>query len=69
MYSDSEGTTTIAECWARGHEEVALASKVLCQVRQEVHVKTDSSGRVWLKLVDDAGNAGSGAYLITGYYD
>lgn len=69
VYSDSGGTTAIAGISARGHEQVAAASIVTCQVRQEVHVKTDSSYRVWLKLEDDAGNAGIGGYMIVGYYD
>lgn len=69
VYSDSGGTTAIARITARGHEEVASAGVVTCQVREEVHVKTDSSSRVWLKLTDDAGNAGIGGYMIVGYYD
>lgn len=69
VYSDSGGTTEIARITARGHEEVASAGVVTCQVRQEVHVKTDSSSRVWLQLTDDAGNSGLGGYMIVGYYD
>lgn len=69
VYSDSGGTNQIAGITARGHEQVSGAGMVTCQIRPEVHVKADSSGRVWLKLVDDAGNAGIGGYLIAGYYD
>lgn len=69
VYSDSGGTTAIAGISARGHEQAASAGIVTCQVREEVHVKTDSSSRVWLKLDDDAGNAGIGGYMIVGYYD
>lgn len=70
IYSDSSGTTEIAEAICDAYEQVASATLLfLAEDVSELHVKCDSSARVWLKMTDDAGNNGVANYKIVGYYD
>lgn len=70
VYSDSGGTTQISKTGCAGYEPSAItAGLAVASVTVELHVKTDSSGRVWLKMSDDGGNQGIATYAIVGYYD
>jgi hypothetical protein len=69
VYSDCGGTIDIAEAESHAYEHVAITAFLkLAQSKEEVHVKTDSSGQVWVKSFETNANS-VGYYAIVGYYD
>ena len=71
VYSDSGGATIIDSVALGTYEQVAgiTPGLIIAQEYYEIHVKADSSNRVWVKLADDTANQGFAYYNIIGYYD
>ena len=69
VYSDATMANLLAKTVAQTQELTPTSGVILSRSTQEVHVKTDNTGSVWLLFGDDLGNLGAGNYWIAGYYD
>lgn len=55
--------------YAQGYEFVSAANVTAGADTNDVKVKTDSNGDVFVKFVSDSGGNGTASYFLMGYYD